>query len=77
MPKHLRFPVTQTRIADLECLYQTFFAFNSVKVALGIGNCALGSYCLMATQVNHCIVKPPLFNTTKLQLVNTAFSSRS
>ena len=27
MLKHLRFPVTQTRIADLGCLYQTFFAF--------------------------------------------------
>ena len=27
MPKHLRLPVTQTRIADLGCLYQTLFAF--------------------------------------------------
>ena len=25
-----------------------------MKVALAIGNCALGSYCLAATQANHC-----------------------
>ena len=29
---------------------------NSIKVALGIGNCALGSYCLVVTQAKHCIV---------------------
>ena len=26
---------------------------DSIKVALGIGNCALGNYCLMVTQANH------------------------
>ena len=31
---------------------------DSIKAALGIGigSCALGSYCLVVTQVNHCIV---------------------
>ena len=29
---------------------------NSIKVALGIGNCALGSYCLVVTQARHCII---------------------
>ena len=34
---------------------------DSIKVALGIGNCALERYCLVSTQVkdnkkNHCIV---------------------
>ena len=27
------------------------------KGCLGIGNCALGSYCLVVTQVTHCIVR--------------------
>ena len=31
---------------------------DSVKVALGIGNCALGSYFLVVPQVNHCIFVP-------------------
>ena len=26
----------------------------SMKVALGSGNCALRSYCLVVTQANHC-----------------------
>ena len=29
---------------------------NSIKVALGIGNCALGSYRLAVTQAEYCIV---------------------
>ena len=31
---------------------------DSTKVALGFGNCALGSFCLVVIQVNenHCIV---------------------
>lgn len=29
---------------------------DSTKAALGIGNLALGSYCLVVTQANHCIV---------------------
>ena len=29
---------------------------DSKKVALGIGHWALGSYCLVVTQVSHCIV---------------------
>ena len=27
-----------------------------MKVALGIGNCALGNYCLAVTQAKHCIM---------------------
>ena len=29
---------------------------DSIKVALGIGNWALGSYCLVVTQANHQIL---------------------
>ena len=29
---------------------------NSIKVALGIGNCTLGIYSLVVTQEKHCIV---------------------
>ena len=29
---------------------------HSIKVALGIGNCALGSYRFAVTQAKHCIV---------------------
>ena len=29
---------------------------DSIKVALGIGNNALGIHCSMITQANHCIV---------------------
>ena len=32
------------------------FIADSIKVALGIGNLALETYCLAVTQVNHCIV---------------------
>ena len=32
------------------------FIPNSIKVALGISNWALGSYCLAVTQAKHCIV---------------------
>ena len=32
------------------------FIADSIKVALSIGNCALGSYCLLITQTNHYIV---------------------
>ena len=38
------------------------YTADSIKVALEIGNCALGSYCLVITQVNHCIV--PYAQTT-------------
>ena len=33
MPKHPRLTVTQTRIADLSCLYQTLFAFPFEDIA--------------------------------------------
>ena len=32
------------------------YTAKSIRVALGIGNCALRSYCLVVTQVNHFIV---------------------
>ena len=32
------------------------FIVDSIKVGLGFGNCALGSYCSVVTRVNHSIV---------------------
>ena len=32
------------------------YIVDSIKVALGVGNWALESYCLVVTQVNHCTV---------------------
>ena len=29
---------------------------DSIKIALGIGNCALGMYCFVVTHANHRIV---------------------
>ena len=37
-------------------LHRVVYIPNSIKVALRIGNCALGSYCLAVTQAKHCIV---------------------
>ena len=41
---------------------------DSIKVALGIGNCALGSYCLVVTQVNHSIF--PYMSNAQLPITN-------
>ena len=36
--------------------YFHIYIANSKKVGLGIGNWALGSYCLAVAQAKHCIV---------------------
>ena len=44
---------------------------DSVKVALGIGNYALGRYCLVVTQAYHCSVfHMPKYPTANEQLLN-------
>ena len=48
-------PDLKTRGPGLKCLSPLYIP-NSINVALGIGNCALGSYCLAVTQAKHCIV---------------------
>ena len=50
-----------------------FYIADSFKVALVIGNCALGSYCLVVTQVNHCIVRNA--QMLSAQLPTTAYQS--
>ena len=60
-------------------LFQTFVIWklfvlyipNSIKVALSIGNCALGNYCLAVTQAKNCIV----FVCTNAQLPMTKCQS--
>ena len=50
------------------------FIPNSIKVALGIGNCAFVGYCLVVTQAKHCIVfvcpnaKCPIAKATFIEL---------
>ena len=44
-----------TPSGNVESHYSCFYIGNSIKVALGIGNCALGSYCLAVTRAKHCI----------------------
>ena len=39
-----------------DCIFRVYKP-NSKKVALGIGNWALGSYCLAVTQAKHSIVR--------------------
>ena len=31
-----------------------YYIAHSIKVTLGVGNCALPSYCLVVAQENHC-----------------------
>ena len=38
---------------DMLVFAAAVYIADSIKVALGIGNCALGSYCLVVTQVNY------------------------
>ena len=55
-----------TQVARVRMTKRIIFSFslhgsnkcvpNSIKVALGIGDCALGSYCLAVTHAKHCIV---------------------
>ena len=49
---------------------------DSIKVALGFGNCALGSFCLVVTQVNenHCIV--PICPNTQWTITNDQLSKQ-
>ena len=49
------------------------YTADSIKVALGIGNCASGSYCLVVSQVNHFIV--PYAQMTNVQLPKTNYQS--
>ena len=42
-------------ISIVQCIYKMYIA-DSMKVALGIRNWALGSYCLVVTEANHYIV---------------------
>ena len=54
---------------------------NSIKVALGIGNCALGSYCLVVTQALALCsyAQCPIANDQlpKQPLLNQVYSDRS
>ena len=45
-------------------------AAGSIKIALGIGNWALGSYCLVVTQANHCIVWYAQMLNTQMPIPN-------
>ena len=53
-----------TDLNDIRVMYVAHLA-DSLKVALGIGNCALGSYCLVVTQV-----KIELFHMPKCPMSN-------
>ena len=48
------------------------YTADSIKVALGIGNCALESYCFVITQVNHCIVPYVQWKITKATFFDLA-----
>ena len=43
---------------------------DSIKVALGIGHYALGSYCLVLTQVNDCLVAYAQMPNAQLLMIN-------
>ena len=44
--------------------------FDSIKIALGIGNWVLGSYCLVVTQANHYIVSYDQMLNAQLPIPN-------